>query len=128
MSINTTEALWLTVGFGGQFIFTARFLVQWAASEKKREPVVPLAFWWISLFGGLTLFCYAVHQADPPFILGQGMGLVVYIRNLMLASKARRRAARRLAKTRAWLSHDALPAPHLPPLAKNVRPRPRPER
>jgi lipid-A-disaccharide synthase-like uncharacterized protein len=122
MSLKTTEALWMTVGFAGQFIFMARFLVQWAASEKKREPVVPLAFWWISLFGGLTLLCYAIHKSDPPFILGQGMGLFVYIRNLMLASKARRRAARRLAKTRVWLSHDSIPASHLAPATKKMRP------
>jgi len=124
MSLNSTEALWMAVGFGGQFIFTARFLVQWVASEKKREPVVPLAFWWISLFGGLTLFCYAIHKLDPPFILGQGMGLVVYIRNLMLAAKARRRAARRLARAQDWLSHPAIPAPHLPTSTKNLVPEP----
>lgn len=115
MTLTTAEAVWMGVGFAGQFIFTARFLVQWAASERKREPVVPLSFWWISLFGGITLFTYAIHKLDPPFILGQGMGLVVYVRNLMLASKARLRAVRRLQRAEAWLSHDAIPAPHIAP-------------
>ena len=113
MTVTSAEAVWMGVGFSGQLIFTARFLVQWAASEKKREPVVPSAFWWISLFGGLTLLTYAIHKADPPFILGQAMGLVVYVRNLMLASKARRRAAGRLARAENWISHEAIPAPHL---------------
>jgi lipid-A-disaccharide synthase-like uncharacterized protein len=98
MTTPSYEMAWLAVGFGGQLIFTARFLVQWAASEKKRESVVPVAFWWISLGGGLTLLAYAVHRQDPPFILGQGMGLFVYIRNLMLVSKAKRRHEKRQAR------------------------------
>ena len=73
MTLNRYEAIWMGVGFAGQLIFTARFVVQWAASERKKESVVPVAFWWISLFGGLTLFTYAIHRGDPPFILGQGM-------------------------------------------------------
>jgi lipid-A-disaccharide synthase-like uncharacterized protein len=98
MTTPSYETAWLAVGFGGQLIFTARFLVQWAASEKKRESVVPVAFWWISLGGGLTLLAYAIHRQDPPIILGQGMGLFVYIRNLMLVSKARRRDENRRAR------------------------------
>ena len=87
--------LWMAVGFLGQAIFTARFLVQWVVSEKKRDSVVPVAFWWLSLFGGMTLLSYAVSRRDPVLIVGQGMGLFVYIRNLMLVGKARRRASRR---------------------------------
>ena len=101
MTTSTYETAWLAVGFGGQLIFTARFLVQWAASERKRESVVPVAFWWISLCGGLTLLAYAVHRQDPPFILGQGMGLFVYVRNLMLVSKARRREEKRRERREA---------------------------
>ena len=112
MPLTRYETIWLAIGFAGQLIFTARFLVQWAASEKKRESVVPVAFWWISLFGGLTLLTYAIHRGDPPFILGQGMGLIVYVRNLMLVSKARRSAAKRQERASAWLSHEAIPAPH----------------
>jgi lipid-A-disaccharide synthase-like uncharacterized protein len=81
---------WLTVGFLGQALFTARFLVQWLASEKKRESVVPVAFWWLSLLGGTAILSYAVFRRDPVIITGQGMGLFVYVRNLMLLNKARR--------------------------------------
>ena len=93
-SLGNGLSLWIKIGFLGQGIFTARFLVQWAVSEKRRDSVVPVAFWWISLFGGLTLLAYTVHKQDPPLILGQAMGLFVYIRNLMLVGKARRRAER----------------------------------
>jgi lipid-A-disaccharide synthase-like uncharacterized protein len=80
---------WLMVGFLGQAIFTARFLVQWVVSERKRDSVVPVAFWWLSLVGGAALLSYAISRRDPVIIAGQGMGLVVYTRNLMLVSKAR---------------------------------------
>ncbi len=82
---------WLTIGFLGQALFTARFLVQWMASERKRDSVVPVAFWWFSLLGGTALFSYAIFRRDPVIITGQGMGLFVYTRNLMLVGKARRR-------------------------------------
>ncbi len=95
MSPETHESLWMAVGFLGQGIFTARFLVQWAASEKRRDSVVPVAFWWLSLCGGLTLLAYTVYKRDAPLILGQAMGLFVYVRNLMLVSKGKRRLARR---------------------------------
>jgi lipid-A-disaccharide synthase-like uncharacterized protein len=88
----SSVVFWLTVGFLGQALFTARFLVQWLASEKKRESVVPVAFWWLSLLGGTAILSYAVFRRDPVIITGQGMGLFVYARNLMLLSKARPQA------------------------------------
>ena len=94
MMISHTT-FWLTVGFTGQLIFTARFLVQWIASERKRNSVVPIAFWWLSLLGGLTLLAYATYRRDPVIIVGQAMGLIVYTRNLMLVGKAKRNEARR---------------------------------
>ena len=84
---------WLVVGFVGQAIFMARFLVQLAASEKQRNSVVPVSFWWISLIGGGVLFAYAAHNRDPVILVGQSMGIFVYTRNLMLVSEARRTAA-----------------------------------
>ena len=86
---------WVVLGFVAQGFFTMRFLVQWIASEKKKDSVVPVAFWWLSLVGGMTLLSYAIHKRDPVIIVGQGMGLVVYVRNLMLVGRARQRAARR---------------------------------
>src|SRR5215218_530735 len=88
-------SLWVKIGFLGQFAFTARFVVQWVASEKKKDSVVPVAFWWLSLVGGAILLSYAIHRRDPVIIVGQAMGLVVYARNLMLVEHARRRAVKR---------------------------------
>jgi lipid-A-disaccharide synthase-like uncharacterized protein len=76
--------IWLSVGFLGQLVFSMRFIVQWIASERRRKSVIPIAFWYISLTGSAILFAYAVHRRDPVFVLGQGFGAIVYIRNLML--------------------------------------------
>jgi lipid-A-disaccharide synthase-like uncharacterized protein len=86
----STEHFWLTVGFLGQAFFSMRFLVQWIASEKKRESVIPVSFWFFSIGGGLTLLIYAVYRHDPVFILGQSAGLFVYLRNLYLIRRKER--------------------------------------
>ncbi len=83
--------VWLVIGLLGQALFSARFLVQWIHSERRGESVVPLAFWYLSLAGGVALLAYAVWRSDPVFILGQGAGLVVYLRNLILIHRPRRR-------------------------------------
>lgn len=80
----TVEWLWLGIGFLGQALFSARFLVQWLASERARRSIVPRAFWFFSLAGGATLLAYAIYRRDPVFIAGQGAGLFIYVRNLML--------------------------------------------
>jgi lipid-A-disaccharide synthase-like uncharacterized protein len=80
----STEGTWIVIGFLGQAFFSARFLVQWLASERARRSVVPRAFWLLSLGGGATLLAYALYRRDPVFIAGQGMGLFIYLRNLML--------------------------------------------
>lgn len=77
-----TEYAWLAVGFVGQGFFFSRFLVQWIASERAGRSVIPMAFWYLSLIGGSTLFVYAVHLGDPVFILGQSAGAFIYLRNL----------------------------------------------
>jgi lipid-A-disaccharide synthase-like uncharacterized protein len=77
----------LILGFIGQALFSARFFVQWIASEKKGKSVIPLSFWYLSVGGGALLFIYAILRKDPVFILGQGGGLVVYLRNLFLIHK-----------------------------------------
>ena len=78
------DPLWLVVGFAGQALFSARFLVQWLKSERMRKSVVPVAFWYFSLAGGVTLLSYAIHRGDPVFIVGQASGLFIYLRNLWL--------------------------------------------
>ncbi|KIX17561.1 lipid-A-disaccharide synthase N-terminal domain-containing protein [Paracoccus sp. 228] len=89
----TGQTVWLGIGFLGQALFSARFVIQWLASERMRRSVVPHAFWWFSLAGGVTLLAYALWRGDPVFVMGQGLGLFVYLRNLMLIRKHRRTAA-----------------------------------
>jgi len=76
------NTLWLIIGFAGQALFSARFLVQWIASERQKKSVIPVMFWYFSILGGSTLLIYAIHKQDPVFILGQGGGLLIYARNL----------------------------------------------
>jgi lipid-A-disaccharide synthase-like uncharacterized protein len=86
----SAEEIWIAVGFVGQAIFSARFTVQWIASERAKRSVVPLAFWFLSLGGGVTLLAYAIWRKDPVFITGQAAGLIVYGRNLYLIYRSRR--------------------------------------
>ncbi len=79
-----SEYMWLAIGLVGQAFFFSRFLIQWLASERAGRSIMPMAFWYLSLFGGLTLLAYAVHLGDPVFILGQSTGAVIYLRNLHL--------------------------------------------
>ena len=81
--------VWLVVGLLGQGLFSARFLVQWIVSERRRRSIVPVQFWYLSVAGGVVLLAYAIHRADPVFILGQAAGLVVYARNLYLIAQGR---------------------------------------
>jgi lipid-A-disaccharide synthase-like uncharacterized protein len=72
------------IGLAGQACFFSRFLVQWIASERQGRSVVPRAFWYLSISGGLVLLSYSIWRRDPVFILGQSIGLFVYLRNLVL--------------------------------------------
>lgn len=80
---------WLYLGFAGQMLFGLRFLVQWVASERKGESIIPIYFWYLSLVGSLILLAYAIFRRDPVFILGQSTGIIVYMRNLMLIYRKR---------------------------------------
>lgn len=83
----SNQISWLIIGFVGQGLFTARFLVQWLASERKKKSVIPVMFWYFSILGGSTLLIYAIHSQDPVFIAGQASGLLVYARNLYFVLK-----------------------------------------
>src|SRR5262245_15851340 len=80
---------WLYLGFAGQILFGLRFLVQWVASERKGESIIPIYFWYLSLIGSMILLAYAIFRRDPVFILGQSTGFLVYTRNLMLIYRKR---------------------------------------
>lgn len=75
---------WLILGLIGQGMFSARFVIQWLASERAHRSVVPTLFWIFSILGSTILLVYAVHRRDPVFILGQSLGLLIYSRNLYL--------------------------------------------
>jgi lipid-A-disaccharide synthase-like uncharacterized protein len=89
----SNQQLWLGVGLVGQAFFSMRFLVQWIASEQRKESVIPLSFWFFSIGGGLTLLTYALHRLDPVFILGEATGTLIYARNLYLIWRKQRRLA-----------------------------------
>jgi len=89
----TSQTVWLRIGFFGQALFSARFVIHWLASERMRRSVVPHPFLWVSLASGVTLFAYASWRGDPVFVPGQRLGLFVYLRNLMLIRRHRRTAA-----------------------------------
>lgn len=89
---SAADAIWLAVGFGGQALFASRFFVQLFYSERAKKSVMPVAFWYFSLGGGLITTVYAVHlgHAGLPFLMGQVGGLVVYARNLMLIHREKK--------------------------------------
>lgn len=82
---------WVTLGFAGQAAFFGRMFLQWVKSERERQSVVPPAFWWLSLIGGILLFTYFAWRQDLVGVLGQSSGLVIYARNIRLIAKQRRR-------------------------------------
>jgi lipid-A-disaccharide synthase-like uncharacterized protein len=86
--------LWTLFGLAGQSLFMMRFIVQWIASERAKESVMPEMFWYFSLGGGLMVLVYAIHQQEPVFILGQLPGVFVYSRNLYFIHKRKQMNAR----------------------------------
>ena len=85
--------IWLGIGFFAQLMFSARFLVQWLASERAGKSIVPLLFWYLSIAGSTLLLAYAIHRKDPVFILGQSVGTFIYSRNLYLIRREKKAAA-----------------------------------
>ena len=84
---------WVALGLFAQALFFMRFFVQWIASERAGETVIPMAFWYFSLGGSTLLLAYAVKRLDPVFILGQSMGSFIYVRNIVLTKRKAARSA-----------------------------------
>ena len=84
--------LWVAIGFFGQALFMSRMLVQWVVAERRGDAVVPVAFWWLSLAGGLITLAYAIYNRDPVITMAQSLGSFVYMRNLVLIRRSRRTA------------------------------------
>ncbi|MFH1045617.1 MAG: lipid-A-disaccharide synthase N-terminal domain-containing protein [Candidatus Omnitrophota bacterium] len=78
---------WTIFGLLGQICFATRFLLQWIASEKKKKSTFPVAFWYLSIAGSIVLFIYAMYIKDAVFMLGQSVGSIIYIRNLVLIAR-----------------------------------------
>ena len=76
------EVIMITIGFGGQALFATRFIIQWLSSENVGRSVIPIAFWYFSISGGLVLLTYAIWRQDPVIIAGQSVGVFIYARNL----------------------------------------------
>jgi len=83
--------IWVIVGLVAQTMFMMRFVVQWIASERVGRSIVPVAFWFFSIAGGIMLLIYSIIRKDPVFIAGQALGLLIYFRNLYLIFKEKRR-------------------------------------
>ena len=83
-NLSFKELLWVSFGTLGQLIFFSRWIIQWFTSEKSKNSVIPISFWWCSLIGGLITLIYAHHIGSFPFMLAQAIGIIVYSRNLLL--------------------------------------------
>ncbi len=92
--MSFSHKTWLVIGFAAQFLFSIRFFIQWIYSEKHKKSVMPDLFWHFSLAGGIALLLYAIHQRDPVFILGQGSGILIYLRNLYFLHQEKTRKKR----------------------------------
>ncbi|KAA0684636.1 MULTISPECIES: lipid-A-disaccharide synthase N-terminal domain-containing protein [Azospirillum] len=89
-SQSTADLIWVGVGFFAQALFMMRFVVQWIASERARRSIVPDLFWYFSIGGGVLLLAYSIQRGDPVFMFGQGLGLIIYFRNLYFVLNNRR--------------------------------------
>ena len=87
---SDADHIWLAIGMLGQLLFSARFFLQWLVSEKHKRSIIPVSFWWFSIGGSAVLLAYAVRRADPVFILGQGSGFFIYLRNLWLIRREKK--------------------------------------
>ena len=86
-SLNNYQIIFLIIGFLGQGLFASRFVVQWIYSERNKKSTIPIAFWYLSIFGGIGLLIYAISRKDPVIIIGQIFGIFIYTRNLILIYK-----------------------------------------
>ncbi len=81
-ALPLAEKIWISVGFVGQAVFGMRFVVQWIASERRQESVVPVAFWYLSFFGSVIVLSYVIYRRDPVLIPSFSLNLLIYMRNL----------------------------------------------
>ncbi len=79
LSVNA----WKVLGWTGNVVFGARFLIQWIASERAHKSIIPPGFWECSALGSILLLIYfAVYRRDSVGVLSALFPLPIYLRNL----------------------------------------------
>jgi len=71
-------------GSAGQVIFTFRFVYQWIYSENRKESLLPMGFWVISVCGSIMNLIYGAFRLDPVLIAAHSMGMFIYLRNILI--------------------------------------------
>ncbi len=80
---------WKILGWTGNLIFFSRFFVQWIATERRKQVVIPTSFWWLSLVGSILLLAYGIWQKDSVFIFAYAFTWIPYIRSLVIHYRSR---------------------------------------
>jgi len=76
---------WKVIGWAGNAVFFSRFFVQWYVTERRKQVVVPPAFWWLSIVGSGLLLAYALfYRRDSVFIFAYAFTWIPYVRNLVI--------------------------------------------
>ena len=85
--------IWKVIGWVGNLVFFSRFFVQWIATEKRKQVVVPPSFWWLSLIGSILLLIYGLWKRDSVFVFSYAFTWIPYVRNLIIhaQNKAKRK-------------------------------------
>ena len=102
----TMDKIFLYIGLFGQLCFSMRFIIQWIYSEKAKKSVIPVAFWYFSLSGGIILLIYAIYHKDPVFIMGQAPGVFIYSRNIYLIHKNKKEEVSEYEGTKTEKVHN----------------------
>ncbi|KKS72450.1 MAG: Lipid A biosynthesis domain protein [candidate division WWE3 bacterium GW2011_GWD1_42_70] len=80
-------------------MFFLRFAYQWYVSEKKKESVIPIGFWYLSLVGTIMILAYSIYRKDIVFSTASVLNAMIYIRNLALISAKKKKANDSAANT-----------------------------
>ena len=82
---------WKIIGFAGVAMFSSRWFVQLYYTRKYKRVVMPLAFWWLSVFGSVLLLAYFVlGKNDSVGILSNFFPVFVSVYNLVVHLRHRR--------------------------------------
>ena len=89
--LGVTITPWKLVGYTGVALFAGRWFVQMVYSRKHRKPVVPTAFWIMSISGSILLLAYFTFgRNDSVGVLSNLFPALVAVYNLYLDLRNRR--------------------------------------